>query len=559
MLDLVFMSFYAVGTFTSGMLGSAAGASPVRLMLLGLAVSAAVTAGAFPCADLTGWAPPQQMGLLVPLWAVNGLAQASTWPAVVDVMGRWFPPNQRGVVFGLWAGNAMVGDVVGSLGVAAMLGASISWQWCFVAGGAAMAGTSVLLHCLLQDAPPADAQHMRSPVNTGTKPDVALGRNVRSWTDSMHDTSEWTSESRAVRESVTEMASMSPHTQGGASVQVGSIQPSPPMDALVLPATAGHASRQQDSHLDLGSAASTQQAAATASTIDAWEEADAETGQGHSAPSQSSSGRMQSPLLRSAGQDRGLAAPPSQPGIDGSRAVSELGAWGRFCGVLSLPGALEFCLCYAAIKATDASLFFWLPLALSEADGFSAQAADDLSTLYAAGGVLAVFFTGWILDSMGHAKQATVSLVNTALAVVALALLRVLAGDAGAPVAGSTAGVAGLIAFVGIGVGGPVNLISSVVAADLGDRARNSGAGEVTAMATGLVNGGGAVATAAMQVLLPLVQTAVASHYGSSSAWDTVFAMLAALSGVAMLCLIPAVVRECKVLGSAAPISSNKT
>jgi len=150
------MVAYAAGTFVFGALGSREGASPVRLMVLGLAASALLT-GIFPAVDLTGWTLSSQMWVLVPLWAANGAAQSSTWPTVVAVMAAWWPRNTRGAIFGLWAGNAMVGDVIGSIGVGWMLGAGLGWQWCFVAGSSAMALTGVALFIWLRSHPPEPA------------------------------------------------------------------------------------------------------------------------------------------------------------------------------------------------------------------------------------------------------------------------------------------------------------------------------------------------------------------------------------------------------------------
>lgn len=132
LLDGLFLFAYAVGLFVAGACGD--NFPLVRVLLAGMWASGLVVI-AF---GVLGFMDVHALWAYAALWTVNGLVQATGWPANVAVMGNWFGRSERGAVLGLWSANASVGNIVGTA-VAALLisviGASAGWKWSMVAAG----------------------------------------------------------------------------------------------------------------------------------------------------------------------------------------------------------------------------------------------------------------------------------------------------------------------------------------------------------------------------------------------------------------------------------------
>ncbi|KAI3379779.1 hypothetical protein SNEBB_007791 [Seison nebaliae] len=115
-LDTVFLVVYSIGLFISGFIGE-------RLNLkifisCGLFVSGV-------CTLLFGYVPEvfhfYSKMWYVCLWGLNGLAQSIIWPSIVTVMGNWFPLHMGGRILGIWSSCASIGNIVGSVMVAAIV------------------------------------------------------------------------------------------------------------------------------------------------------------------------------------------------------------------------------------------------------------------------------------------------------------------------------------------------------------------------------------------------------------------------------------------------------
>ena len=119
-----FQLTYAVGQLAAGALGDRIGAR--RLLLAGMTATALLSFASGFVTSVTA------LGII---WAANGLAQATGWPAVVKTMTRWFPRENRGRVMGFWTTSYQAGDAIATWITAAALsgaaGTVAGWRWGF--------------------------------------------------------------------------------------------------------------------------------------------------------------------------------------------------------------------------------------------------------------------------------------------------------------------------------------------------------------------------------------------------------------------------------------------
>ena len=108
-IDSGYLGAYALGQFVNGVLGDRIGAR--RLVGFGLMASAGLCAlfGASSSALL-----------LMLLFTLNGVAQATGWPGVTRAMTEWTTPQNRGTVMGFWStcytiGPMLAGPLAGTL------------------------------------------------------------------------------------------------------------------------------------------------------------------------------------------------------------------------------------------------------------------------------------------------------------------------------------------------------------------------------------------------------------------------------------------------------------
>nr|XP_021520967.1 sugar phosphate exchanger 3 [Aotus nancymaae] len=111
-----------------------------------------------------------------------------------------------------------------------------------------------------------------------------------------------------------------------------------------------------------------------------------------------------------------------------------------------LPGVIPYSLAYACLKLVNYSFFFWLPFYLSNNFGWKEAEADKLSIWYDVGGIIGFF------------------------------------------------------------IGGPSNMISSAISADLGRQELIQGSSEALATVTGIVDGSGSIGAAVGQYLVSLIR-----------------------------------------------------
>ncbi|RLN90652.1 hypothetical protein BBJ28_00004045 [Nothophytophthora sp. Chile5] len=168
LLDTLFMAFYAVGLYISGMLGDK---HDLRRMIAGGMWATAAIVLLF---GLGALADIHALSFYAILWGLNGLIQSSGWPANVAVMGKWFDQSERGAVLGIWSGNACLGNIVGTALVASMFALfdkTVAWKLALVISAGLVAMHGLLVHLFLYP-DPKDVPY-RHDVLEEAKPEVA--------------------------------------------------------------------------------------------------------------------------------------------------------------------------------------------------------------------------------------------------------------------------------------------------------------------------------------------------------------------------------------------------
>lgn len=214
---------------------------------------------------------------------------------------------------------------------------------------------------------------------------------------------------------------------------------------------------------------------------------------------------------------------PDEPLAESPQAIS-------FCKAFCLPGVLPYSLAYACLKLVNYSFFFWLPFYLSSNYRWKEAEADRLSVWYDVGGIIGGTVQGLISDFMG--KRAPVLATSLALAMGSLVAYSHSPNDQLIN--------AVLLATTGFLIGGPSNMISSAISADLGRQEALRGSQEALATVTGIVDGTGSIGAAGGQYLVSLIE--------SKLGWMSVFYFFVVMTGGSILFIIPLLTREVRAM-----------
>lgn len=201
-----------------------------------------------------------------------------------------------------------------------------------------------------------------------------------------------------------------------------------------------------------------------------------------------------------------------------------------FCQAFCLPGVLPYSLAYACLKLVNYSFFFWLPFYLSNNFGWKEPEADRLSVWYDVGGIIGGTIQGLISDFMG--KRSPV------LALSLLFAMGALVGFSHSP--NDQVINAVLLATTGFFTGGPSNMISSAISADLGRQDALRGSQEALATVTGIVDGTGSIGAAVGQYLVSLIE--------SKLGWMCVFYFFVVMTGGSIVFISPLIFREVRAI-----------
>ncbi|VDL70411.1 unnamed protein product [Nippostrongylus brasiliensis] len=191
-----------------------------------------------------------------------------------------------------------------------------------------------------------------------------------------------------------------------------------------------------------------------------------------------------------------------------------------------LPGVFAYSLAYACLKLVNYGFFFWLPFYLHSNFGWSEADADSLSAWYDVGGILAAILAGAASDHF-HSRTPIifVMLICSTFALWAYSA---------SPPSPLINGV--LLTITGFFIGGPANMISSSVSADLGRARELRGNAEALSTVAGIVDGTGSFGAALGQLLIPSIQAV----FG----WGSVFYGFIVMIVCTAACLVPMLYRE---------------
>lgn len=141
-------------------------------------------------------------------------------------------------------------------------------------------------------------------------------------------------------------------------------------------------------------------------------------------------------------------------------------------------------------------MFFQLPLILTS--HFDSATSNVISSLYSVGMMPGGIVCGWVSD-LYHGRRACV--IATFMAILCPLLLLFAWYMDSIPIVLLLV----LLAFMGCLVGGPNNIITSAVAADLADDPSIQGNSKALGTVTGIINGSGSVTAAFGQMAIPVL------------------------------------------------------
>lgn len=145
-LSTVYLIAYMIGQLSTSYLSRHV--STRRLLLGGMAISGLVNVALGSCylAGPSGYWP------MMALMAINGLSQASGWPANVGVLSNWLKRDERGRAVAVWATCYQIGSILAKTFAALMLGLAGA-AWSFWGAALVMAAIWIVFYLFERDRP----------------------------------------------------------------------------------------------------------------------------------------------------------------------------------------------------------------------------------------------------------------------------------------------------------------------------------------------------------------------------------------------------------------------
>jgi sugar phosphate permease len=196
-----------------------------------------------------------------------------------------------------------------------------------------------------------------------------------------------------------------------------------------------------------------------------------------------------------------------------------------FFEAFQLPNVMSYALAFGFFKLVNYAMFFQLPLILTS--HFSPSTSNIISSLYSVGMMPGGIVCGWVSD-LYHGRRACV--IATFMGILCPLLLLFAWCMDSLPIFVLLI----LLAFMGCLVGGPNNIITSAVAADLADDPSIRGNNRALGTVTGIINGSGSVTAAFGQMVIPvLFEWGKAAGVGYRYVWY--FLIACTIAGTALM------------------------
>ena len=190
----------------------------------------------------------------------------------------------------------------------------------------------------------------------------------------------------------------------------------------------------------------------------------------------------------------GIGEDEDKPGASGGGGGGS-GTIG-FVQALQIPNVMGYALAFGFFKFVNYAMFFWLPFFLSI--HFDPQSANVISALYSVGMMPGGIIVGFVSDLYDGRRACVIATFMVILAP--LLWFFALFSDTMNPIL-----LLVLLCVMGILVGGPNNIITSAVAADLADDPSIGGNKRALGTVTGIINGSGSITAAfGLMVIGPL-------------------------------------------------------
>lgn len=198
-----------------------------------------------------------------------------------------------------------------------------------------------------------------------------------------------------------------------------------------------------------------------------------------------------------------------------------------YIDALKIPMVAQYAVAFGFFKLTNYVLFFWLPYFLGK--NFDPVTANLIAALYSVGMMPGGIIVGVVSDWFGGRRASVIGTFMACL-ILFLAIFSKYSEQLNA------AALLVMLAIMGILVGGPNNIITSAVAADLASHPSVRGSSKSLGTVTGLINGCGSV-TASIGLLAvgPLQD-----RFG----WGSVWLFLIACTGTGTLLMAPKIYAE---------------
>lgn len=204
----------------------------------------------------------------------------------------------------------------------------------------------------------------------------------------------------------------------------------------------------------------------------------------------------------------------------GSTAVDEGPAPISYAAALRIPMVAQYAFAFGFFKLTNYVLFFWLPYFLGK--HFDPVTANLIASLYSVGMMPGGIIVGYVSDLFGGRRASVIGTFMTALFIF-LFIFSQKSEELNA------VALLVMLCIMGILVGGPNNIITSAVAADLASHPSVRGNNKSLGTVTGLINGCGAItASIGLMAVGPLQE-----NYGWGSVW--IFLMGCTFTGTALM------------------------
>jgi OPA family glycerol-3-phosphate transporter-like MFS transporter 1/2 len=188
-----------------------------------------------------------------------------------------------------------------------------------------------------------------------------------------------------------------------------------------------------------------------------------------------------------------------------------------FCQAMRIPGVIEFSLSLFFCKLVSYTFLYWLPMYIKSSTTLGAQNSAYLSTPFDVGGILGAILAGVYADRTG--ASGLTCIVMIIFAIPSLYVYQIYGG-----ISLFTNIILQFIA--GAFVNGPYALITTAVAADLGNTVTDNNA---MATVTAIIDGTGSIGAAIGPLIAGLVST---------NGWNNVFYMVMIADLISMLLLM---------------------